>query len=171
MTINLDQVFVPKEDKLLDVNGILTNVKDELDAFFPDVNNSNVIDDTFVNTFNIQNNQSIGQIIKYDTLKSGVHKITLMNRKNSQYSNFVYNESFLIEKITPSITINYQKVQKNIENNLTITVFENQENFTQAISGKISVIIGDELIIDNDRLINGMYTFKHTFKNKGQYPK
>ena len=128
------------------------------------------IDDTFVNTFNIQNNQSIGQIIKYDTLKSGVHKITLMNRKNSQYSNFVYNESFLIEKITPTITINYQKVQKNIENNLTITVFENQENFTQAISGKISVIVGDELVIDNDRLINGMYTFKHTFKNKGQYP-
>lgn len=48
---NLDQVFVPKEDKLLDVNGILTNVKDELDAFFPDVNNSNVIDDTFVKDY------------------------------------------------------------------------------------------------------------------------
>ena len=175
-----DIITVKKHNIILQTfNATYSNRQAFFDAVFSSSNDEEIINDeeinvyidnTFVGNFNIKNNQKLGQIIRYDTLKSGVHTITLMNKKDSKYDNFIYNESFSIQKITPSITINYQKVQKGVENNFIITVFENEDNFTQVISGKISVIVGDELIIDGDELINGIYTFKHTFENKGQYP-
>lgn len=45
---NLDQVFVPKYEELVDTNSLLNNVNEELDILFPKINTNSVIDDSYV---------------------------------------------------------------------------------------------------------------------------
>ena len=125
------------------------------------------VDDKKVDECVINDSKIIQKRIEYEPLASQMHKLTVSNRNDSVYSQFSHALPFYTEKLDTNIVFGYDKIQKDVENDFIVIV--NEDDIHTVANGNVTILIDEEVVADNEPLINGTYTFKRKFTEKGQY--
>lgn len=113
------------------------------------------IDGTPVTSY-FSTNSKIETNLSYTLLKAGQHTLTIScNNRNSNYEDFNYEYLFISKAQNTHISFEYNKIEAQINNNLLIEVFDEENNYVQ--DGIINIELDNQPIISDGHIYNGQF--------------